>query len=81
MVQFTVLSTQAIEFVVCTIITDQPSQKSSLDPQQKSATCCSPTCPADQLGKQGQECVLVFQGANYKGECALSSRPPDEEED
>ena len=32
-------------------------------------------------GKWGQECALVFQAPNYKGECALSSRPPDEEED
>lgn len=32
-------------------------------------------------GKWGQECVLIFQAPNYKGECALSSRPPDAEED
>lgn len=42
----------------------------------------SPKQQAGAGGKQGQECELVFQGPNYKGEHAeSSSRPPDEEED
>lgn len=60
---------------------DQASTESPLNHSTAAPPLVHRTDQQANSEKEGQECIACFPGANYKGECALSSRPPDEEED